>query len=55
MNKKSKKNDLVCESCGEPAIGFDLEGVPLCAECLRNLSDEAEFYGIDVDGDLYYK
>jgi hypothetical protein len=22
-----------CEGCGEPSVGYDSEGVPLCAEC----------------------
>lgn len=31
-----------CEGCGEPAVTFDSEGVPLCKICAELPNDETD-------------
>jgi hypothetical protein len=54
------ERDLSCRRCGAPLLGDpedepadEVDGLPLCAECVRNRDEEADFAMMDLqDGEL---
>lgn len=36
------ERELVCEECGEPAFGFDDDGVAICEDCALENYGELE-------------